>query len=305
MNKKTLAIILAFTAILLTGCGSFFPFGANLSRGYRNYKVQKEQYNVLYSEEFDYWDVLTVEYPQLKGISEPQAEQINELLYDTAMDRVNYWHLKPDKKVRRLQKEYSIFSSDVWCDVSYHSQYLLSVDYHEIYAPIDPVAHVRFTERAVNVDLETGENYALSDVFRVDKDFMRLWCKSAHKKYGDDIPCDDESVEIFLSWFLDEDEEMKEGYELRSFFYITEDKEFVIGLAIDPKAETLTGGRPDGDIYSVLLTKEVLEPYRTKSEFWRKYENSKSEGQVLECKDPTENLWLGENGSVWGYWEDR
>ncbi len=34
------------------------------------------------------------------------------------------------------------------------------------------------TERALTVDLVTGESYELSDIFNVDRDFIVLWDKS-------------------------------------------------------------------------------------------------------------------------------
>ena len=49
---------------------------------------------------------------------------------------------------------------------------------------------------------------------------------------------------------------------------------------------------------------EDLEPYRTESEFWDLYEKSESAGEVLECADLQENLWLGKDASVWDYLEE-
>lgn len=121
MGKNILAAIGVTIGTILS---SSFP------KGYEDYTVQKEQYFVEYSEKYDYWDVLTVEYPRLKGLDEEVQTQINQLLYDTAMDRVTYWHLNPSDEVKAFQKEFfSIFASDVNCDVTYHSQYLLSADY--------------------------------------------------------------------------------------------------------------------------------------------------------------------------------
>ncbi|MDO4304744.1 MAG: hypothetical protein Q4D94_12610, partial [Bacillota bacterium] len=50
------------------------------SKGYQDYTVQKEQYFVEYSEQYDYWDVITVEYPILEGIDEEVQEQLNGLM---------------------------------------------------------------------------------------------------------------------------------------------------------------------------------------------------------------------------------
>ena len=51
------------------------------------------------------------------------------------------------------------------------------------------------------------------------------------------------------------------------------------------------------------LTEQELEPYRTESEFWKWYDQSQTTGEVLPCEDRKDNLWLGEESSVWDYLE--
>ena len=48
----------------------------------------------------------------------------------------------------------------------------------------------------------------------------------------------------------------------------------------------------------------ALEPYRIDSEFWDLYEKSESTGEVLECEDLKENLWLGKDAGVWDMWKE-
>lgn len=304
-GKAGIIIGCLLAGIAAIGAGAYIIVYNLSPKGYRDYTVQKEFYFVEYSDEYDYWDVLTIEYPRLDGIDGEQIEQINKAMYDRAMDRTNYWHLEPDEEVRKVQEEYSIFCSDVQCEVVYHSQYLLSVDYFEIYAPVSPVYYTNMTERAINIDLMTGEVYGLTDIFTINEDFIKLWCSAAHKEYGDVIEDDEETREIMLMWFLGEDEELEEYYEIRPFFIITQDKELEVGIAIDPKLHGLTYGEPNANIYSTVLTAEELEPYRAESGFWDKYEKSESTGEVIECEDRKENIWLGETAGVWDYWEER
>ncbi len=49
------------------------------------------------------------------------------------------------------------------------------------------------------------------------------------------------------------------------------------------------------------MNAEELAPFRTQSEFWDRYENSEMAGEVLPCADKQENIWLGEEASVWGW----
>jgi len=271
------------------------------SKGYQDYTVQKEQYFVEYSEQYDYWDVITVEYPILEGIDEEVQEQLNWLMYDIAMDRVNYWHLEPSEEVKAFQEEhFSIFCSDVTCDVTFHSQYLISLDYYELYAPGNPVWMTNGTERALTVDLVTGESYELSDIFNVDREFIVLWDKSLSEDVQEDY-ADDENIDKMLSWFLKEDEEINQIYTCRPFFYITEEKDFVVGISFDPVLEYAITQVPTERIYYTQLSLDELEGFKKQSDFWDKYERSEEAGEVLPCEDKKENIWLGENASIWEY----
>lgn len=268
-------------------------------KGVETYTVQNEQYYVEYSEQYDYWDVITVEYPRIEGIDAAVQEQINPLLYDTAMDRVNYWHLEPSDEVADFQKEYfSIFSSDVSCAVTYHSQYLLSVAYDECYAPGNPIWYVNKTQRALTVDLLTGEAYALTDIFEVDKDFVTMWDRAVSDTLGLAY-ADEEMLDVLLDCFWQRNEEINREFLCRPFFYLTEDKAFVVGLSLDPVLAGVYTYEPvDRTSYAVLRPEE-LEAFKKESGFWEKYELSNPAGEALPCADKQENLWLGESGGVW------
>lgn len=301
------AIVFAILALGSIGFLIYVAFSPKPMPGYRNYVIHKEQYYMEYSEHFDYWDVVTIEYPELEGIDEELQEQINTSMYDVAMDRARYWHLRPDTEVAAFQKEYfSLFCSDVNCDVNYHSQFLASVHYCEFYSPGDPVYGTKYTERAINVDLLTGEIYELSDVFNIDEEFIKLWIQSMNEEHGQAFLADsDDAVEILLSWFHKEDEELNQFYEFRPYFYLTEDKGFVIGISLDPLPAGITSSAPENSTYCTCIETEKLEPYRTDSAFWEKYDKSEMAGEVLPCKNKKENLWLGEEASIWSYWDER
>lgn len=307
-QKKKRGPVFAAIAVLavLLGIGSYVGYHAMQPRGYQDYTIQKMQYFVEYSEQFAYWDVLTIEYPCLSGIEGQQTESINKIFYDTAFDKVNYWHLYPDEEVKALQEEYHIFSSDVLCSVPYHSQYLASVHFEEIYAPVSPVYYVHKTERAANVDLATGEEYKLSDVIQIDDAFVGFWCEQIDKSEEyDDLAFGDKEVrESFVAWFLGKDEKLDEYYMFNPFFYIDENKDLVIGISCDPKPSIVGGYMPSDDSFSVRIEYGALEPYRIDSEFWDLYEKSESTGEVLECEDLKENLWLGKDAGVWDMWKE-
>lgn len=290
------------TAVLVLAVGAAVGIFYNpFPKGYEDYTVQKEQYYVEYSEEYDYGEVITVEYPRLEGIDDDVEAGLNQLMYDTAMDRVNYWHLEPSDEVKAFQEEYfSIFASDVNCDVTYHSQYLISMDYCEYYSAGNPIWMTSGTERALTVDLLTGENYTLDDILEINKDFIKLWDQS----YSDDLNleyADDEDIDLLLSWFLQTDEEFNEDYFCRPFFYITEDKEFVIGVSLDPVLEYAYTYEPTNLSFYTQLSIEELEAFKIPGDFWDKYEKSETAGEVIPCVDKKENIWLGEDASVWDW----
>lgn len=305
MKVKKKAVLLLIVVLALGAAGVYY-IAAPKEKGYQDYTVQKKQYYVEYSEKYDYWDVLTVTYPCVEGIEEKTQEQINQLLYDTAMDRVNYWHLAPDSDiVRTLQKDYQLFASDVQCEVTCHNPYFLSVRFDEIYAPGSPIYNVNSTKRAVTVNLLTGEAYELTQILRIDEEFIRLWCKKAGRIYEGVISDDEETCGVMLTWFLGTDEELNDYFEFRPYFYVTEDKEVVVGIATDVKDKGLTDAKPSVNAYEVYFTAEELESFCTETEFWERYAESESCGNVYECENPADNLWLGEDASTWDYWEER
>lgn len=270
-------------------------------KGYEDYAVQMKQYFVEYSEEYDYWDVLTVEYPQLEGIDEEIQNQLNTLMYDTAMDRVNYWHFNPSEDVKEFQEEFfSIFCSDVSCQATYHSQYLLSLDYFEYYSAGNPVWCTNGTERALTLDLVTGQSYELSDILEINEDFVRLWDKSLSDRLGEEYG-DEEDIKIWLAWFTQSDEEINQIYFCRPFFYVTEEKDLMIGISLDPVLDYAYTYKPTSRIFYAQLSADELEGLKKDSEFWNKYEKSEPAGAVLPCENKKENIWLGEDAGVWDY----
>lgn len=290
-------------AVVVLGVGAYGVFHFLAPKGCRDYTVQKEQYYVQYSENYDYWDVLTVEYPIVSEMHSKQEETINELFYNLAMEKVNFWHLFPDDEVKELQKDYQMFCSDVRCEVPYHSQYLMSVHFQELYAPISPLHYVHRTQRCANVNLMTGEQYALADIFTLNDDFMKLWCTQVEESgaYGELIVNDADTRETFLQWFLNADEEANIQYLFIPFFYLDENKDFVIGLSYDPKPSKIVSKLPLENSFCAHFQSAQLEPYRTDSEFWNWYEQSEQTGEILECENLKENLWLGKDASIWEF----
>lgn len=55
---------------MIIGIKAYTMLAEHSSKGQSDYTVQKEQYYVQYSEQYDYLEVLTVEYPRLEGTEE-------------------------------------------------------------------------------------------------------------------------------------------------------------------------------------------------------------------------------------------
>lgn len=95
------------------------------------------------------------------------------------------------------------------------------------------------------------------------------------------------------------DEETNEYYFCHPFFYITEDKEFVIGVSLDPILEYAYTYEPVNRSFYTQLSIDELEEFKKESDFWDKYEKSETAGEVLPCADKKENIWLGEDAGIW------
>lgn len=312
-NKRVTVIVslaagILLAAVLIVVVMAYRAKNA-VPEGCFDYTVQKRQYYVEYSEQYDYLDVLTIEYPVLVEAEEAQGQlehlqQINDAFYETAMDRVNYWHLQPDDEVKRAQEAYHMFTADVQCDVPYHSQYLVSVHFWETDSPIYPVWYIFKTQRGMTVDLLTGECYALADILRVDEDFVKLWIEKLNQRQGEEVIAP-EDADIMLDWFHGSDEEIAEKYQFVPYFYLTEDGAFVIGISLDAKLKGISGYGVFDSTFYANMTAEDLAPYRTEALFWERYDKAQSAGEIRECEEKQQNIWLGEEGGATKYWEDR
>ena len=127
-----------------------------------------------------------------------------------------------------------------------------------------------------------------------------MWDESYCERTGEE-GWTNEELDLVLSWFLQEDEELKENYESRPFFYVTEDKELAVGLTLDPVLYAAITYEPTSRILSTVIKPEALAPFKTQSEFWDRYEKSQMAGEVLPCEDKQENIWLGEGASIWDW----
>ncbi len=312
-NKRVTVVVSLTAGILLAAILIAIVMAYRIQNavpeGCFDYTVQKQQYYVEYSEQYDYLDVLTIEYPVLEESEESQGQlehlqQINDAFYETAMERVNYWHLQPDDEVKRAQEAYHMFTADVQCDVPYHSQYLVSAHFWETDSPIYPVWYIFKTQRGMTADLLTGECYALADILRVDEDFIKLWIEKLNQRQGEEVIAP-EDADIMLDWFRGSDEEIAEKYQFVPYFYLTEDGVFVIGISLDAKLKGISGYGVFDSTFYANMTAEELAPYRTEALFWERYDKAQSAGEVRECEEKQQNIWLGEEGGATKYWEDR
>ena len=144
----------------------------------------------------------------------------------------------------------------------------------------------------------TGEIYELRDIVKLDKEFVEFW----DRKYSEELQeemADEEVIEMLLNWFNAADAGMNARYLCRPFFYITENKNFVIGLSLDPIVKIADYCEDASVLFYTSIEAEELEPFRTESDFWDKYDQSESVGTVVPCADRKENIWLGDDAGIW------
>lgn len=297
IRKKGLAG--AFFVLLSLAAVAVFSLHSEGSRGVRDYRIIHEQVYEEYTERYEYSDVLTLGYVRLEGLSQKVQDGINEKIYSSIFGRADYWHYEPDEEVKAFQESYTIYSDDVVCTPELHSQYLLSLNFTELYAPDNPAFWMKHTRWGMTFDLITGEEYRLQDILITDERFSKLWMDKAVSGKGDDK----RYIATIQEWFTGEI--TNEEYEIVPFYFVTQDKELFIGLALNPTLEGLYQGAPEDNTLGESFTYEELEAFVTDSPFWERYHQSKPAGEIVENEEHAENLWLGEEGAVWDYWESR
>ena len=143
----------------------------NRSAGVEDYQIIHCQLYEEYTERYPYLDAITLGYVQVDGLKREIQDEINEQIYSSVFKRANYWHYQPDEEVKLLQEDYAIYSDDVNCTPEFHSQYLLSLNFTELYAPYDPVSWTKLTQWGMTFDLVTGQEYGLQDIFLFNEKF--------------------------------------------------------------------------------------------------------------------------------------
>ena len=151
--------------------------------------------------------------------------------------------------------------------------------------------------------LMNQENYFFVDV--QSRGYYPSYAVKRLEKRGVFPQMEPEDVEIFIDWFNCADKELAEFYDFVPFFYVTDEGNLVVGVSLDPKVAALSGRDPSNSTFYTELTAEETEPFRKKSVFWDRYDKSESTGEVLRCREKQDNIWLGDQASVWDYWEEE
>lgn len=268
-------------------------------RGVEDYQIAERQFTEVDTEQYSYWDTVTLGYVELEGLEEEVQAKINQAIYESVFHRANYWHYKPNEEVKAFQEEYSIYADDVICEADYYSQYLVSLNFMEYYAPNDPVYWVKFTQWGMNFDLLTGEEYELGDILVIDENFAIFWLNEVFE--GEEW--EEEYLTYTMEWFSGTS--AAEEYEIVPYFYLTAEGDFVIGASMNPTYAGLVPGEPENNTLSIQVSYEKLKEFAADSLFWERYERSEPAGTVVKNEAYKENKWLGKEGSVWTYWETR
>ena len=203
---------------------------------------------------------LSVHYPQLDGFDGDQ-DQINKKIKDFALKTERAIYETPDeaqkKKILELENVYVY--NEVTYNVTYATDDFISIVFNDVSLLSDTDEDAVVQVRTLNLNLETGDDYAAADVFGIDQaDFQKVWEESMRSEAG-------ETLGPYLPEFSPEkDVAILSGKEENyppAYFVDADGVE--IGFSISDKDKSR--GWVTGPI-----SKDDIVNYKTDSDFWEK-----------------------------------
>lgn len=201
---------------------------------------------------------LQVDYPSLEGLGDKE-EEINQAIEDFAMQTEKEIYESPDPagkdRILKLNTVYVV--NEVTYNVTYATDDFISIVFNDA-SVFGEETDQKLMVRALNMDLKTGDVYAVKDVFDItDQEFLSVWEKSLKDEAGDTLgdKLPDLSPEVDKKILSGEDKNYpdaffvdKAGVEIG--FSLCKDKESV-GWVTAP------------------IAKEEIVKYKTDSTFWK------------------------------------
>lgn len=288
--KKRLNSSLIILILLIGGC----LIGNYINNLNATYTIEMLQYNHSkeYSEGDWHREDIAIEYPVINGIGNEAMKKINKQAYDMSFKAFDYWYTVLEKT---FPSETTFFDCQVDCRIGFHSQYLVSMNFWETYSAVShfELDGVNGTERGLTVDLETGEEYSIYDIFKIDRAFVEVWIDALKDKYpkGITYEYDEDFTDFILEMFQEQGEKLGPEFDIFPYYYICNNRNFAVGLAIEPKLKKVSYYEPTRNYLCVEMYPEELMEFRTDNAFWDKLDQSLTVGKVIECKNKKSIKW--------------
>ena len=203
---------------------------------------------------------LSVHYPQLDGFENDQ-DKINKKIKDFALktERAIYETPNEAQKKKILELENVYVYNEVTYNVTYATDEFISIVFNDVSLLSDTDEDAVVQVRTLNLNLDTGDDYAAADVFGIDQaEFQKVWEESVRSEAG-------ETLGPYLPEFSSEKDVAiltgKEDAYPPAYFVDADGVE--IGFSISEKDKSR--GWVTGPV-----SKEEIVKYKTDSDFWER-----------------------------------
>lgn len=145
------------------------------------YEIVDETYSFMDKEKIQTMIDFHVQYPKLSVINDKKinaevVENVNQAIYDHAMQTVEKIYLNPSDEIKEkvIEEDQPVLVSYVTYKVTYMSENLLSIVMEDQSYQGSQDEYV-YDFRTLNVNLKDGSIYEVKDIVKIDNDFVKDW----------------------------------------------------------------------------------------------------------------------------------
>lgn len=230
-----------------------------------SYTTTKENYSREESQDAQSID-FDVDYPVISGMENEELQtKINEMIYAQATYMVDFMYTNPSKDVKEyIAAQRAAFGtaelmSDVEYSISYAREGFLSIVFEDHYYLGSEYSEFKDI-RTLNINLDDGTTYDISDIIDVNDDFINAWLISAKNEVVDSM--------LFRKLTNDDFKGIMDGTGKNTFqygraFYVDAD-----GMQVGFSYHFGDTEGIERGWLTAPFTLEEIEPYKTESDFW-------------------------------------
>ncbi len=207
--------------------------------------------------------LFNITYPTVKGLSGDLDEKVNQLIKDCATKTMEEIYNNPSDEIKErvMEEQYAMLVSEVTYKICYANADILSIAFQDSYAAGNS-DESNVSLRCLNINLQDGTVYTLTDLINVDETFEKAWLTDIRSEAGNSV---------FLSELSDE--QLVEALKGETFGGVYTVNFFVDqnGMEIGFSLDYLTGDENDLGYYWVTapFTFSEIEEYATENAFWK------------------------------------